>query len=177
MYTPIQISSLKLLKLFKVSPVHSSSKITGMVLYFVLPYIISVHSLLSALTGSSAWCQLEGMAVMAKDSHLQRQITKASKNTSYPASRKKIKHIFIKNHFCLLPQLYAAQETAISFTSEESVLQWQWKFQWMEYYAWQSDEVQDYYLSFQTSALEVTNGKLWRSIRQKTKNPNHHFRI
>lgn len=74
--------------------------------------------------------------------------------------QEKMKHIVIKRHFCLLPQVYAAEGTAISFTSKDSVLQWQYKFQWMEHYAWQSDEVQDYYLSFQTSALEVTNGKL-----------------
>lgn len=138
---------------------HSSSKITGMVLYFASPYTISVHSLLSVLTGSSAWCQLEGMTVMTKDSHLPRQITRGFKNTSYPASKKKWNTQLLR-HFCLLPQVYAAEGTPISFTSKDSVLQWQYKFQWMEYYAWQNDEVQDYFLSFQTSALEVTNGKL-----------------
>lgn len=96
---PIPISSsLKLQKLFKISTVDSSSKITGMVVYFALPYIISVYSLLSVLTGSSAWCQLEGMAVMTKGGHPQRQITRGFKNTSYPASKKKL-NTYLKDTF------------------------------------------------------------------------------
>lgn len=95
---PIQNSSLQLQKLFKVSTVHCSSKTTGMVLYFVLPYIISVHSLLSVLTVSSAWCQLEDMAVMTKDGHLQRQITKGLQEYQLSCQQKKMKHL-LKNTF------------------------------------------------------------------------------
>lgn len=97
---PIPISSsLKLENLFKISTVHSSSKITGIVVYFALPYITSVHSSLPVLTGSSAWCQLEGMTVMTKDGHLQRQITRGFKNTSYPASKKKWNTYLLKDTF------------------------------------------------------------------------------
>lgn len=50
----------------------------------------------------------------------------ASRN-QLSCQQEKMKHIFSKRHFCLLPQLYATQGAAISFTSEYSVLQWQHK--------------------------------------------------
>lgn len=73
---------------------HSSSKMTGMVLYFALLYMISVHSLLSVLTGSSVLCQLEGMTVMTKDSHPQRQITRVSRIPAILPARKNGTHSY-----------------------------------------------------------------------------------
>lgn len=145
---------------------HLSSKMTGKVLHFALAYMISVQSLLSALPGSSAWCQLAGITVMTKDSHPQRQITRVFKNISYPASKKKkMKHIFIKRYFYLWPQLL--WQMCSYMLHKELLFHLEVNTQCCSdntnFSKWSnmldSVEEQDYNLPFQTSALEVTNGK------------------